>query len=86
VILDYGNYQKGRVVAQKLQRANIIVDCVVRIGTCEATRRGMKEKEMLRVAELLKRTLVDGERPSDIKRDVARLSAEFRKVEYCFAK
>lgn len=85
VIIDYGDYAKGGAVAEKLQRANIIADCVVRIGTCEVTRRGMKEKEMLKIAEILKRTVIDGEKPSTIKKDVAGLSAEFRKVEYCFA-
>jgi len=84
VILNYGDYSKGRAVAEKLQRANIIADCVVRIGTCEVTRRGMKENEMLRIAELIKRTIVDKENPEKIKREVAKLSAEYQNVEYCF--
>jgi glycine hydroxymethyltransferase len=85
VILDYGDYEKGRAVAEKLQRVNIIADCVVRIGTCEVTRRGMKEKEMLKIAELLKRTVIYNEQPDNIKKDVEKLSVEFPKVQYCFA-
>ncbi len=85
VILNYGDYEKGRAVAEKLQNANIIADCVVRIGTCETTRRGMKEKEMLRIAELLKRAIIDGEPATSIKKDVAKMSTEFQEVEYCFA-
>jgi glycine hydroxymethyltransferase len=84
VILDYGGYENGRKVAEKLQRANIIADCVVRIGTCEVTRRGMKDNEMLKVAELIKRTVVDEEKPESVKKDVARLCGEFQKAEYCF--
>jgi len=84
VLLNYGGYKQGRVVAEKLQLANIIVDCGVRIGTCEVTRRGMKEEEMLKIAELIKRTVVDGEQPEKIKKDVAKLCGEFQKVEYCF--
>jgi glycine hydroxymethyltransferase len=84
VIMDYGDYEKGRKMAEKLQHANIITDCVIRIGTCEITRRGMKESEMARIAELLKRTVIDEEKPQNIKRDVAKLSSEFRKIEYCF--
>jgi glycine hydroxymethyltransferase len=84
VIIDYGDTKKARNVAEKLQRANIIVDCVIRIGTCEVTRRGMKEAEMLRIAELLRRTAVDDESPETIKKDVAKLSGEFQKVGYCF--
>ena len=83
-LLDYGGYKQGRVIAEKLQLANIIVDCGVRIGTCEVTRRGMKEEEMLKIAELIKRTVVDGEQPEEVKEDVAKLCAEFQKVEYCF--
>ena len=84
VLLDYGGYKQGRVIAEKLQRANIITDCGVRIGTCEVTRRGMKETEMLKISELIRRTVVDGEPPEKIKKDVAKLCAEFPKVEYCF--
>jgi len=86
VLLDYGGYKQGRVIAEKLQLANVIVDCGVRIGTCEVTRRGMKEEEMLKIAELIKRTVVDAEQPEKIKKDVAKLCAEFQKVGYCFEK
>jgi len=84
VILNFGDYDKGRAVAEKLQSANIIADCVVRIGTCEVTRRGMKKKEILRIAGLIKRTLIDHEDLGKIKKDVARLSADFQGIEYCF--
>ena len=84
VLLDYGNYEEGRVIAEKLQNANIIVDCGVRIGTCEVTRREMKEREMFKIAELIKRTVIDKEQPEKIKKEVTKLSAEFQKIEYSF--
>jgi glycine hydroxymethyltransferase len=84
MILDYGKLEKARAVAEKLQSANIITDCVVRIGTCEVTRRGMKEKEMLTIAELLKRAVIDEEQASSIRKDVGHFSAQFQKAEYCF--
>ncbi len=40
-------------LANRLERENIIVDAIGRIGTSEATRLGMKEEEMDKVAELL---------------------------------
>ncbi|MEM3054979.1 MAG: aminotransferase class I/II-fold pyridoxal phosphate-dependent enzyme, partial [Candidatus Bathyarchaeia archaeon] len=83
VLLDFRDHMQGSIVAEKLQRANIIVDCAIRIGTCEVTRRGMKEAEMLRIAELIKRT-VDGENPEVIKKEVARLCSDFQTIEYCF--
>jgi glycine hydroxymethyltransferase len=85
LIMDYGDFERGKEVAQRLQEANIIADCVVRIGTCEVTRRGMREKEMLRIAELLKRTIIDREGTDCVRKDVAKLSSEFQKVVYCFA-
>jgi len=84
VLLDYGSYEQGRVVAEKLQCANIIADCGVRIGTCEVTRRGMKKGEMLKIAELIKRTVIDGEKTENIKKEVTEFCADFQKVEYCF--
>jgi len=84
VLLDYGGFEQGRVIAEKLQDANIIVDCGVRIGTCEVTRRGMKQREMVKIAGLIKRTVIDKEQPENVKKDVAKLCAGFQKVEYCF--
>lgn len=84
VLLDYGDYKEGRVIAEKLEVGNIIADCGVRIGTCEVTRRGMKENEMLKIAELIKRTVADHEKPENIRREVAKLCNNFQKVQYCF--
>lgn len=84
LIMDFGNPEQGRKVAEKLQRANIIVDCVVRVGTCEVTRRGMKEGEMAKTAELIKRVVLDGEKPETVKKDVLKLCLDFQNIEYCF--
>lgn len=84
VLLDYGGYKQGRLVAQKLEKVNIIADCGVRIGVCEITRRGMKEEEMQKIAELMKRVVIDDEEPLLVKRDVIRLMKEFQEVKFCF--
>lgn len=85
VWLDYGGYKQGKTMAQKLEKANIITDCGVRLGTCEVTRRGMKKGEMEKIAELIKRLLMDGEKAEKIKREVKKLVNEFQRVEYCFS-
>jgi len=85
-IIDYGNYEKGRRIAKKLQKVNIITDCVIRIGTDEITRRGMKQPEMTKIAELLKRTVKDKENPENIKKEIAKLNRQFQKTQYCFEK
>jgi len=84
VLLDYGGSEKSRKVAEKLEQANIITDCDVRLGVCELTRRGMKEREMLTVAELIKRVVRDGEKPQKVKAEVTRFVAGFQEVKYCF--
>lgn len=84
IILNYGGYKKSRGVARKLEKANIIADCGVRLGTCELTRRGMKEKEMQLVAEFLGRVVNDGEKPEKVKLEVTKFMRDFQKVKYCF--
>jgi len=84
VLLDYGGYKKGGVIARKLEKANIIVDSGVRLGVCEATRRGMKEDEMRRIAVFMERVVIDGEDPRRVKEDVMKFVEEFQEIEYCF--
>ena len=84
VFLDYGGYKEGRVIGKKLEGANIIADCGIRLGVCETTRRGMKADEMERIAEFIKRVIVDEEDSSRVKEDVTKLAKEFQEVKYCF--
>ena len=84
VFLDYGGYKQGRLVAQKLEKANIIADCGVRLGVCEITRRGMREEEMQKIAELMKRVVIDNEEPLLVKRDAIRFVEEFQEIKFCF--
>jgi len=84
VFLDYGGYKRGRAVAEKLEKANLIADCGVRLGACEVTRRGMKEREMREIAVLMKRVIMDKEEPAKVKKDAIKLAREFKEVAYCF--
>ena len=84
VLLNYGGYKEGGVIARKLERANIIVDSGVRLGVCEATRRGMKGEEMQRIALFIERVVVDDEDPNSVKGDVMKFVEEFQGIEYCF--
>jgi len=84
VFLDYGGYKEGRVIAKRLEGANIIADCGVRLGVCETTRRGMKADEMERIAEFIKRVIVDKEDSSRVRQDVSKLAKEFQEIKYCF--
>jgi len=84
VYLNYGRFGNGRRTAKTLEKANVITDCGVRLGVCEVTRRGMKQKEMQKIAELIKRVIKDREQSSRIKAEVAKLIGEFQEVKYCF--
>jgi len=84
VLLNYSGRKRGGVIARKLEKANIIVDRGVRLGVCEATRRGMKEEEMQRIALFMKRVIVDDEDPNSVKGDVMKFAKEFQEIEYCF--
>jgi glycine hydroxymethyltransferase len=86
VFLDYSGRSpnEGRKMARKLEKANLIVDCGVRLGVCEATRRGMKENDMTKIADFMKRVVSDDESPREVKPSVAKFMTEFQNVEYCF--
>jgi len=60
-----------------LEQANIIVDCGVRLGANELTRRGKKENEVQEVAEFIKRALKDCENPRKVKLDIAKFVGDF---------
>ena len=56
----------------------------IRLGTSELTRLGMKEGEMVQIAEFMERILLDGEKPEKVREEVKDFRSEFQKVHYCF--
>jgi len=56
----------------------------IRLGTSEATRLGMREREMDEIADFIKRVIVDREDPARVKEDVAEFRRGFQKIHYCF--
>jgi len=81
VFLDIQDPKEIESFTQRLENANIIVDHGIRIGTCEATRRGMKAKDMDRIAELMVQ-IHKGEEPAKIGRQATKLRRQFNKVLY----
>jgi len=84
VWLNYGDYKRGGMIASSLEEANIIVDSGVRLGTCEVTRRGMQEGDMMKIAEYIKRVIIDKECPRKVKSEVERFMQDFQRIHYCF--
>ncbi len=56
----------------------------IRLGTSEITRLGMKEKEMVEVAEFIRRVIIDGEKPDWVASDVAEFRRDYQRVHYAF--
>jgi len=56
----------------------------IRLGTSEVTRIGMKESEMIEIAEFIGRVVVDKEDVNKVKEDVAEFRRDFQRVHYCF--
>jgi glycine hydroxymethyltransferase len=57
----------------------------IRLGTPEVTRLGMRESEMVRIAELLDGLLHKGRAAASVQQDVAELKQAFTTLQYCFA-
>lgn len=87
----------GADVAQRLSAAGIITNKNllpgdtspknpqgIRLGTPEVTRVGMREKEMVRIAELMDELLHRGRSPEELRPDVAAFKRDFTNIHYCF--
>jgi glycine hydroxymethyltransferase len=80
----------GRIAEALLERANIVANrnslpsdtspfnpSGIRLGTPAITSRGMKEKEMIKIAEFFERILIKKEKPEKIKKEVVDLTKKF---------
>jgi glycine hydroxymethyltransferase len=80
----------GKTAESLLERANIIANrnslpsdtspfnpSGIRLGTPAITSRGMKEKEMIKIAEFFERILIKKEKPEKIKKEVVALTIKF---------
>jgi glycine hydroxymethyltransferase len=80
----------GKTAEALLERANIVANrnslpsdtspfnpSGIRLGTPAMTSRGMKEKEMIKIAEFFERILIEKEKPEKVKREVIALTKKF---------
>jgi glycine hydroxymethyltransferase len=56
----------------------------IRLGVSEVTRLGMKESEMIEIAEFIKRVVIGKESVEKAKVDIAAFRKDYQKVHYCF--
>ena len=100
IIVNVRNFGGGKVVAEKLEKTNIILNKMalpqdkdvdatqnpsgIRIGVQEVTRVGMGEREMKKIAHLMKEALSGKESLKKIKTKVVNFRKRFQKIKYCF--
>jgi glycine hydroxymethyltransferase len=58
----------------------------LRIGTSEITRLGMGKSEMVDIAELIKKLVIDKEDPKKIRTEVIDFRGDFQEIQFCFQK
>jgi len=78
IYLPTKSIEEGRKICNALEKAGIIVDIMVRLGTQEVTMMGMKEKEMRKIANFILMALTANKSPETIKLEVKNFLARFR--------
>ncbi len=84
IVLKTADAKNGEKIKNRLEECYILADMGVRISTAEITRRGMKEKECVKIAEIISEVLKETRDPALIKRDVQELVDGFQTIEYTF--
>jgi glycine hydroxymethyltransferase len=100
VLVDVSAYGEGKEIAKALEAANIICGpgdiprptwasegrarIGLRLGTQELTRIGMREGDMLVVANLMRRVILDREPGTLVSQDVAEFVSGFTELKFCF--
>ncbi len=99
VVVDVRELGGGAKAAQLLEEANIIVnknllpydppDAIknpsgLRLGVQEMTRYGMKEENMSDIAEFMRKVLIDGKDPRQVREEVKSYRNEYLEVKYTF--
>ena len=89
LLADISQFGASRDIAMRLEKANIFVSddfgaagSQIRLGTPEATRRGMKPEDMDMAAACIAKLLVDNDTPENVACDVEKLAARFSGCAY----
>jgi glycine hydroxymethyltransferase len=85
VILDFDE-KKSVQIANALEELDIITDIGIRLGTAEVTRRGMKEKEMVEIAEIIADSIGGKSSKAKIRKRVHTLTREFDNLEFTLSR
>jgi len=99
IAVDVKEWGGGKKTVEDLEKANVITNknlmpwddvnaaqdpSGVRLGTQELTRLGMKESEMVEVAEIFKHLAIDKKPIEKVKAEVIELRKNFNYIQYCY--
>ena len=95
VLMDLGSVAECTDALRRLEAANVSCSptalprthphkTALRLGSPACTRKGMGAEEMVEVARLIRRVVLDREDPAAVGRDVVGLASAFADVHYCF--
>ncbi len=83
VLLDYEPKVASKIKL-KLESIGIFTDSMLRFGTAEMTRLGMKEGDMHQVADLITTCIQEGQSAENLAKEVMELSSQFATIQYTF--
>jgi len=97
LVVDVEEHHGGAKVAKALEDANIIVNknllpwdsdpvrpSGIRLGTQEITRLGMKENDMVQIAELIARVVSKQANSESVRNEVSEFKKDFTRLHYCY--
>ncbi|MBI2183517.1 MAG: hypothetical protein HYU39_01010 [Thaumarchaeota archaeon] len=82
LILGYEDPQEKIRIAETLEKAGIITDKGIRMGTCEATRRDMKDADMDNIADIIADLINGRSKPKDAKTKVVALARSHQSLAF----
>lgn len=83
VLLHVADLEEGHRIRKLLEKADIIADSGVRLGSQEVTRRGMQAAEMVKIADFIS-DILKGADPAKTRKQVHKLVNEFQTIKFCF--
>jgi glycine hydroxymethyltransferase len=81
VILGY-DAKASRRLADSFERVGIITDVVIRLGTSEVTRKGMREQEMEKIADIIAGVVKKKVSAQVSLKQVRKMATEFQRTEF----
>lgn len=75
------NEDKGKEVKDMLEKARIIIDSGVRIGSQEITRRGIRDNDLTIITNAISK-IMKGNKPEKYERDMILLASKLNNVKY----